>query len=80
MDFPGGPVAKTLPFQCRSHMLCNAAKKRRKKKISFYWIYNDVCVSNFLFKLILIELMVAYDLKTLILPQNGMIIAKQKMK
>ena len=56
------------------------SQKEKEKKISFYWLYNDVCVSNFLFKLILIELMVAYDLKTLILPLNGMMIAKQKMK
>ena len=27
MDFPSSPVAKTLPFQGRSYMLCNASKK-----------------------------------------------------
>ena len=44
MDFPGGPVVRTLHFQCRGHRFnpwlgdlpisCCVAKKKKKKSIS----------------------------------------------
>ena len=44
MDFPGGPVVRTLHFQCRGHIFnpwlgdlpisCCVAKKKKKKKKS----------------------------------------------